>query len=180
MTLKLTSLTAALSLLIATPVLPDEASRLAGLPKDEFVDAYENYYVSLLDITQQLITRLDPDLADAVDTTTPVSAEERSAFVCIYEFYTDAGLTDDLIDQMTAMEPLRDRMQTNPALNYADLLFDETLQAEIAPQNAEAGQAAMRACGGGVTLAGNRLDLSPEFWAIIQQEAEARNLADTN
>jgi hypothetical protein len=163
---------AALALLLTTALLADEPDDLAALPKDEFVRIHEENFLSILNIAEELMVRVDADFDGIIDATSPITVKERDAFACVYDHYANAGQLSDLALQITLMEPLRDRMANDPGLNYVDLLINEALQEELMGSNPEAMVAANRACEGVLILSDERFKPSPAFWTTVQEAFE--------
>lgn len=172
------SVAAALALLLATAIVADETDNLAALPKAEFVKVHEESFLSMLDIAEQLMVRLDPDFKGIIDAASPITDKERDAFGCVFDHYAKADQLSDLALQITTMEPLRDRMANDPELNYLDLIIDEALQEELMVSNPEAMQTAARQCEGVLILSEERFTPSPAFWTTVQEAFETRSVKE--
>jgi len=165
-----------IALVLSGPALASEdAARLAGLPKAEFLTAYEENFMNMLETSNALVTRMDPALAGFADVETPLSDGERASFECTYDTFAEAGELEILSTQMTMMAKIREIMQTDPEFNYANFVLDERLMEEIAPPNTETMAKAMRDCDM-VSVSSGRLAMTPEFWGKLQEAGRAKGL----
>lgn len=159
--------------LLASPCLADEVTDMSALPKDEFLDVYAEQYMSMLHMTKQLILRVNPDQPDVVDVDTPLSQDERDVFACSYDVHAKADAIPSMAQAVQATDILKQRYDAEPDFSYADVLFDQTFAETLVPDNPEVMMAAMTECGGH-TMTANRMTLTPEFWASLQQVAKER------
>jgi hypothetical protein len=154
------------------PAKADEASAMAALPKAEFLEQFAvNFETSML-LNEELLRRLDPDLAGAVDTN-PITDAEMATVDCTYDKMADNGNLEDFARQTLGYRIAQERADADPEFDFVDsilnpemldmwagLMPDDLMDAMLECKSMEAFQ--------------SRLDMSPELWAVVSEAAEAR------
>lgn len=150
-----------------------EASDLARLSKDEFMEKFEQLLPEMMAAQQELFVRFDPELAQGAIDTGPITAEERAAASCMWDKMEAQGLLEGWAKQILLGEAMMQMMRDQPDLDIVDFFMNEDVMDQHSADVPDEVIPAMQACGS-ITASTHRATFSPEVWAAMGAAAEAR------
>ena len=161
---------------VATIALAQDYAALAALPKDDFLERYEDMFIDAMSVQKELLERVRPGMGDALDDG-PMTDEERAAVECTYDTMAAQNQIDTLAEHLYLFDVLASKVEADPELDFVSVAFDEELSGQFGGNTNEALLAAMSSCGS-IAASQKRMNMTPDMWAVFGQEAQARGLVD--
>jgi len=169
------ALASAFATSLTTAASAEELADLMGLSKADFLERSEELYLASFDVQRELINRVSPGLGEDALADYPLTDAELSGMECMYDTMVDLGQLELMAKQLLFANVLALKAETDPEFDFVTLITDDALIEEMGGDIPDEAIAAMRECDY-LTASQERMNYSPEFWAIIGQEAEARGL----
>lgn len=170
-----TALASVFATSLTTVATADDIADLVGLSKADFLERTEELYLEAFDVQRELINRVSPGLGEDALADYPITDAELSGMECMYDTMAELGQLDLMAKQLLSANVLALKAETDPEFDFVAMLADEAVIEELGADVPEEAIAAMRECDY-LTASQERINYSPEFWAIIGQEVEARGL----
>jgi hypothetical protein len=169
------SLTAAVILCAATAAPAQDLAPVdvAGMSREAFTERYVESYAAQLDWTKEAFARVDPAYAENVDARTPVNDAERAVAGCLYDVADSDQKKEQLGLQLAMVARLDEMVEADPDLDYVDVAFGDVVTDITAFDPSQELGAMMQACNA-TQVAMQRMDLSPEIFAVLQDKATER------
>ncbi len=167
------ALASAFATSLTTAATANDIADLVGLSKADFLERTEELFLASFDVQRELINRVSPGLGEDALADYPLTDAELSGMECMYDTMAELGQLEFMAKQLLSANVLALKAETDPAFDFVTLIVDEALIEEMGADVPDEAIAAMLDCDY-ISASQERMNYSPEFWAIIGQEAEAR------
>jgi hypothetical protein len=169
------ALASAFATSLTTAAAADDIADLMGLSKADFLERTEELYLEAFDVQRELINRVSPGLGEDALADYPLTDAELSGMECMYDKMAGLGQLELMAKQLLSANVLALKAETDPEFDFVTMIADEAVIEEMSADLPDEAIAAMLECDY-LSATQERMNYSPEFWAIIGQEAEARGL----
>ncbi|MAM63080.1 hypothetical protein [Maritimibacter sp. UBA3975] len=169
------SLISAAALCVTTVATAQDLTPLdvGAMSREAFVERYVTSYEEQLDWTKEAFRRVDPAFAGNVDAEAPVNEAERAVAGCLYDAADSDAKKEQLGLQLAMVARLDEMIEADPALDYVDVVFGGVMEEIEGFQPSQDLASMMQACNA-TDAAMQRMTLSPEVFAALQEEAVSR------
>jgi len=161
----------------ATLCTADTAADLAKQSRADFLAEYELRFMQSVVLQRELLNRVSDGLGETGISDDPVTNEERASFECTYDYMDERDQLDLLAMQIISFDLVSEMAAEDPAFDFVNLVFEDAVLEEVAGAVPEAAFEAMSNCGQ-LTVSRDRMNFTPELWAAVTEQAQARGFAD--